>query len=369
MSKHKKYSHRKNILLLLLVLSSHIWADDPPEISVLSLDVPIWANGLNHAEWLLAGNKDNAKKIGFFNLSAKKSNMPTKPITQKEDDIGRTSRSLPLYLAERINVETGCNATNYIFVIKGAGPVLSVEEWSFEILKSIAIKNELDIVVFGHYEKDYLDLRSTLKIEAWDVKQEKKVFSIVEKTFFSETSGVAAKIPFYFQSELEEKGICQYTNSNKYPKPDPNILPQYLDGLGQLLAQTLADNEILPGSAIWGEAQMIEWYRSLWQDMPESDANRLMFAKGLIASKRYGGTVHKEYSVNFRNFLDLNFDTSDTLSKLSPLFYSEFGFESECISAKKKLSEVKGRYNEWLLRINCSSSNKSIQPIAKEAVD
>ena len=359
----------KNILLLLIVISSKIWAEEPPEISVLSLDVPIWANGLNNAEWLLAGNKGNTKKIGFFNLSARTSNMPKESITQREDDIGRTSRSLPLYLAERINVETECSATNYIFVVQGAGPILSGEEWDFEALKDIAIENNLDVVVFGHYEKDYLDLRSTLKIEAWDVKQEKNLFSILEQRLFSEPSGVAAKIPSSFQNELEGKNICQYTNSNKYPKPNSNILPQYLDGLGQLLAQTLADNEIVPGNTIWGEVQMIEWYRSLWKHMPESDANRLMFAKGLIASKRYGGTAHKEYSLNFRNFLESNFDINDTLSKLSPLFYSEFGFENECISAKKKLSEVKGKYNKWLLSITCSSSNKSIQPITKAAVD
>jgi len=359
----------KYILLLLLVLSLQTLADETPKVSVLSIDVPIWASGLNNAEWLLPERKEDAIKIGFFNLSAKKANMPKEPITQREDDIGRTSRSLPLYLAERINVETGCSATNYIFVVQGAGPVLSGEEWDFASLKDIAIENNLAIIVFGHYEKDYLDLRSTLKIEAWNVKDEKKIFSILEQSLFSEPSGVAAKIPPAFKHKLQSKSICKYTNSGTYPRPSPSILPPYLDGLGQLLAQTLADNEIVPGNTIWGEVQMIEWYRSLWQHMPESDANRLMFAKGLIASKRYGGAAHKEYSIQFRDFLESNFGVSDTLSKLSPLFYSEFGFKDECVRAKNKLLEVKGKYNKWLLNINCEASNKSIQPTAKAAAD
>jgi len=156
----------KYIPLLLLVLSLKILAGEAPNISALSLEVPIWANGLNNAKWLFSDGKEDSKKIGFFNLSARKANMPKEAITQREDDIGRTSRSLPLYLAERINVETDCSATNYIFVVQGAGPVLSGEEWGFESLKDIAIKNDLAIVVFGHYEKDYLDLRSTLKVEA-----------------------------------------------------------------------------------------------------------------------------------------------------------------------------------------------------------
>jgi len=147
------------------------------------------------------------------------------------------------------------------------------------------------------------------------------------------------------------------------------MLSPYLDGLGQLLAQTLADNEVVPGNTIWGEVQMIEWYRNLWQHMPESDANRLMFTKGLITSKRYGGTAHEQYSLNFRNFLESNFDVNDTLSRLSPLFYSEFGYENECTRAKKMLSGEKGKYKEWLINIDCSSSNKSIQPTAKAAAD
>jgi hypothetical protein len=359
----------KYIVLLLSVLSSLALADETPKISVLSVDVPIWASGLNNAEWLLPERKEGATKIGFFNLSAKKANMPKEPITQKEDDIGRTSRSLPLYLAERINVETGCSATNYIFVVQGVGPVLSGKESDFASLKDIAIENNLAIIVFGHYEKDYLDLRSTLKIEAWDVKDEKKMFSLLEQSLFSEPSGVAAKIPHAFRKKLQHKNICKYTNSAAYPRPGLNILPPYLDGLGQLLTQTLADNEVFQGSAIWGEVNMIEWYRSLWQHMPESDANRLMFAKGLIASKRYGGVAHKEYSNNFREFLKSNFSVSDTLSRLSPLFYSEFGFKDECTRAKKKLSEVKGKYNEWLLNINCEISNNLIQPTAKAAPD
>jgi hypothetical protein len=350
----------KYLLLLFFALSTPIVAEEAPEISVISLEVPVWASGLNNAEWLLSDSKGSSKKIGFFNLSARKSNMPKEAITQREDDIGRTSRSLPLYLAERINVETDCSAINYIFVVQGDGPVLSGEEWDFKSLKDIAIKHDLAIVVFGHYEKDYLDLRSTLEIEAWDVKEEKKIFSIREQSLFSEPSGVAAKIPSSFQNKLEDKSICKFTKSHKYPKPNPNILPPYLDGLGQLLAQTLADNEIVPGNTIWGEVQMIEWYRNLWQHMPESDANRLMFAKGLIASKRYGGTAHEQYSLNFRNFLESNFDASDTLSKLSPLFYSEFGFDNECVNAKQKLSAVKGKYNEWLINIDCSTSIKSI---------
>lgn len=359
----------KYIFLLLLVLSSQALADETPKISVLSLDVPIWASGLNNAEWLLPDRQEDATKIGFFNLSAKKTNMPKEPVTQKEDDIGRTSRSLPLYLAERINVETGCSAINYIFVVEGAGPVLSGGEWDFVSLKDIAIENNLDIIVFGHYEKDYLDLRSKLKIQVWDVKKEKEMFSIVEQTLFSEPSSVAAKIPPVFKEKLQSKSNCKYKNSDAYPSPNPNILPHYLDGLGQLLAQTLADNEIVPGNTIWGELQMIEWYRSLWQHMPESDANRLMFAKGLIASKRYGGKAHEEYSINFRDFLELNFGVHDTLSKLSPLFYSEFGFKDECARAKSRLSEIKGNYNKWLLSIDCETSNKSIHPTAKAAAD
>ena len=60
---------------------------------------------------------------------------------------------------------------------------------------------------------------------------------------------------------------------------------------------------------------------------------------------------------------------NDTLSKLSPLFYSGFELKDECVRAKNKLSEIKGKYNEWLLNKSCDTSNKLIQSTANAAAD
>jgi hypothetical protein len=345
------------LLFYFFIFSTSLKAEEIPEISTLTLDMPIWAVGFHDAKWLINSSKSNPKKIGFFNLSAKKSNMPKEPTTQKEDDLGRTSRSLPLYLAERINIETQCAAINYVFVAQGKGPIVSGESWDFNSFKELANTEKLDFIVFGHYEKDYLDLRSFLKLEVWDVKKEIEVFSIFEKSLFKEASSVAAKLPSSFQNILESKNICHFVDSKKYPKPKPDILAPYLDGLGQMLAQTLADNEVISGSSIWGEVQMIEWYRSLWQYMPESDANKLMFAKGIMTSKRYGGVAHKDYSKNFRDFMKSNFHKNDTLSKISPLFYSEFGFVKDCVAAKSELSGSSTAYNVWLSKVDCQPIN------------
>jgi hypothetical protein len=341
------------LLFCIFLFSTYLGAEEIPEVTTLTLDMPIWAVGFNDAKWLINASKSNTNKIGFFNLSAKKSNMPKEPITQKEDDLGRTSRSLPLYLAERINIETQCAAINYVFVAQGKGPIVSGERWNVESFKKLANDEQLDFIVFGHYEKDYFDLRSSLKLEVWDVKKEIELFSIVEKSLFKEASSVAAKLPSFFQNKIETKNICHYVDSKIYPKPRPDILAPYLDGLGQMLAQTLADNDVISGSSIWGEVQMIEWYRSLRQSMPESDANKLMFTKGIMTSKRYGGVAHKDYSKNFRDFLKSNFNKNDTLSKMSPLFYSEFGFVKDCIAAKNDLSGSSTEYKNWLSKIDC----------------
>jgi len=57
-------------------------------------------------------------------------------------------------------------------------------------------------------------------------------------------------------------------------------------------------------------------------------------------------------SKNFRDFMKANFNKYDTLSKISPLFYSEFGFVKDCLTAKRELSRSSTTYNIWLSKVD-----------------
>lgn len=340
-----------------MIIPSLTLAEKKPGISVLLLDRPVWASGLKDAKWLFQTSKKKYT-IAFFSLSMSKSNMPSKITTQKEDDTGRTTRSLPLYLAERVNVGSSCSAVNYIFVIKGAGPVVSKRPWEFHTLVRVLGKDMPDFIVFGHYNQDYFNQRSIVTIELWSVKKKSKLFQLKKTSLFSGPSNVAAKVPDLFQEKLEKNKLCAFSRSARYPKPTPKLLPAYLDGLGQLLMQTLADNNVIPASSIWGEENMLAWYRHLWKYMPQSDASKLMFARGIITSKRYGGNAHKTYSPIMRKYLLSEADKGNVLVRLSPLYYAEFGYVKDCKRVKSQLQVGSKVYLKWLDKIDCQSFNK-----------
>jgi hypothetical protein len=69
------------------------------EINTLALTQPVWQYGLCNADWLFGQKPQEANTVGFFVLS-KIDDDPTPSESQREDDLGRLTRAIPLYLAE-----------------------------------------------------------------------------------------------------------------------------------------------------------------------------------------------------------------------------------------------------------------------------
>lgn len=277
------------LLAFLLMLPVAYAVADEPKVANMYLDRPIWALGLHDAKWLVPKDSGNKSPVfAFFSFSSQKTNMPDKPIEQREDNTGRTTRSLPLYLAERINVETNCRAENHVFVVKNSGPVVSGQEWDIEPLMALFKSNPPDYFVTGHIVQDYLDLRSTITLKIWGVKGKKELIKLTETRLFSEAVNVASKLPSRFSTYVGTQGLCSFQSSSTYPAPSEQLLSPYLDALGQLLIQSLAENKVVPPESIWGDL-------TLRKHMPLSDAPKLMYVRGVLASVDYGGATKQKF--------------------------------------------------------------------------
>ena len=360
----KRYMPTKimnKLLAFLLMLPVAYAAADEPEVANMYLDRPIWALGLHDAKWLVPKNPGSKSPIfAFFSFSSQKTNMPDKPTEQREDNTGRTTRSLPLYLAERINVETNCRAENHVFVVKNSGPVVSGQEWDIKTLMGLFKSNPPDYFVTGHIVQDYLDLRSTITLKIWDVKGKKELIELTEARLFSEAVNVASKLPSRFSTYVGTKGLCSFQSSSIYPAPSEQLLSPYLDALGQLLIQSLAENKVVPPESIWGEEDMLNWYLTLRKHMPFSDAPKLMYVRGVLASVDYGGATKQKYVPGLIEELKTS-RVDDVLFKLSPLVYAKLKDHASC--EKKKLSlkrTATGIYRDWLNTIDCKAYNKSL---------
>ena len=351
----------KSIIFFLLFFVPISNSDDEiPKITSVYLDRPIWALGLEDANWLLPSRDDKTTiEIALFSFSGiKKKDKLKEPKIQPTGSLGRTTRSLPLFLGERINIETSCQASNYLFVVENVGSVLAGVPYEIEDLLKVFGENKPDYIVTGHIVQDYFDYRTNVELEFWDVKTKKIIFKLNKSKLFNDPVDAAAILPKNFFSELKNKNICQFHNKYKtnYPAPMNNLVSHYMDGLGQLFAQTIAENKLVDPNSLYGEDDMLDWYLTLWEHMPNSDATKLIFFKGILSSIKYGGEAHKKYIPQLKNYIEFNNNQKDVITLLSPLLYSKMGNESECKIMKKKLLEKDSEeYKKWLNSINCNT--------------
>lgn len=352
----------KIIIIFTALIPVLCMADDIPEVRDINLDRPVWALNMNDAKWLVP-NKEltDSNKFAFFSFSNEKTNMSDKPIEQREDNSGRTTRSLPLYLAERINLDTDCSAENHVFVVKNFGPVVSGKEWDIETLSGLFKEEIPRYFVTGHIKQDYLDLRSKITVKVWDSKLKREIINISNSSLFSESQDTASALPMKFLGAIKKDGLCKFSPSIKYPAPSKKLLAPYLDALGQLLVQTLAENKVVPAESIWGEEDMLNWYLTLWEHQPESDAPKLMYIRGVLASLDYGGIGKEKFVPGLREYLRKSEGNNDVLQMLSPYIYSKLKNSVACEMQLKELKKkAAGSYASWLNSLECKTYNESL---------
>lgn len=345
--------HSLKIGFLAILFTGHSMAFDLKDIETISLDRPIWTLGLENAAWLTPKKIENPTSIAVLSFSAEMKGIPEGGQEEKEDDLGRTTRALPLYLSERINLETQCLAINYIPVLKKIGPVVSGVRTDGPSLAS-AFKEKHKYIVTGHFEKDNLNLSNKLSIYLYDVSSAKELPLVeITKLWKSETD-IAAIVADEFFIKLNDAGICTFLPPpEQFPRPPKQYTREYMVGLGQLFMQTLVQNEYLPKEALWGEDNMLNWYVSLGKVMPGAATPELMHIRGVLASFEYGTDAYKSHfsalSVHLASLSDLN----DPVNRISPIFFYKFGEWKTFQSKKRLLGNIKDeRYQKWLKKFS-----------------
>lgn len=336
-----------------LLFASSSMAFDSKDIVTVQLDRPVWALGLGDATWLMPEKAPNSPSFAILSFSAEMRGVPKEGQEQKEDDIGRTSRALPLYLAERINLETACLSVNYNPVLKGSGPVVSGERTDGNSISSV-FKGKHAFIVTGHFEKDYLNLSNKLTIYLYDTLSAKERPLVEITSIFQSQSDMASKAADEFFTKLGDAGICSFRAPQKqFPRPPKEFAKEYMDGLGQLFMQTLVQNDYVSKSSLWGEDNMLNWYVSLGKVMPEAATPRLMHLRGVLASFSYGTEAYKSHISGLSEYLMRLNDTNDPINRISPIFFHKVGMVKAFETKKRSLEKIKDEgYRRWLKRIS-----------------
>lgn len=138
-----------------------------------------------------------------------------------------------------------------------------------------------------------------------------------------------------------------------YKTPRAGTTVEYLSALGQLLMQSLVDNNLIKTESIWGERNMLNWYLNLALTDVDNPIPKIMLVSGLGKSKSYGSEIYKELKEEVIKLLVNDKLEVSPSTNMLPFVYKLFDMESEFNSLKNKLLETKydDKYKEWLLSL------------------
>ncbi len=272
-----------------------------PPMEMCSLSKPIWHYSLGDIKCLKTPNKDDADvKIGILVYSNTHEKMGLEAHLEKETNIGRLTRSLPLFLHEIFHYDTDYQAITFLPVIQGVGPVVSGSEWSDDMLIQLAKAEGLNWIVTGNVtiSDDVLCIASKL-INVFDNTTES-----MKDTMQLSNMGVplmehVLKV-FHYITKLQ----LIHKNSFGYCIPKAEYLLEYLNTLGQSLTQTLIVNGIASYEKMYGERNIMNDYVMCCLHMPSIPQLPVILASGLVKSKAYRSTVYLEFKEQALTLID-----------------------------------------------------------------
>lgn len=323
---------------------------DSLKITTLALSQPIWQYGLRNADWLFTQKPEEAPEVGFFALS-KIMDGSEHAESQREDDLGRFSRAIPLYLAEAAHYWSDYAATTYILVVDSGGPVVTGGESDGNALFDI-VPAGMKYFVTGEIgctgEGDAAQWQ--LLLHLWDCTQRTKLASESGKGNTKELGSVILDLE---KSLLAHMGLTREQPLDMfYQHPTAEVMPVYLTELGQAFMLTLVANEHMPKSAMWGERAMLDWPLNMALHWPTAEVPKLMYISGLGKALDYQSDVLFEYKERSLQLLREADQDNSTAARLAPLIWKAFGMAAEQDIHRKALSAETGpQYRAWLERV------------------
>lgn len=320
------------------------------EISTLALARPIWHYGLRNADWLFTPKPEGAKEIGFFALSMTM-DRSAGPESQREDDMGRLTRAIPLYLAEAAHYWTDYSASCYFQIVEGGGPVVTGSETDGNALFDIVPRGMMYFVTGAIGSSGTgQDLRRDISLSLWNCATRTR--DAVERG-----KAVEAEFGALIHS-LEERLLARVGMKREQPldgfylHPTAEVLPVYLSGLGQAFTLTLAASKHTAASGMWGERIMLEWPLNMALQWPTVEVPKLMYISGLAKAVDYKSQVLPEYKERSLQLLRESERADSPAARLAPVVWKAFDMQEELQAYVGSLpADTTPAYKAWIERV------------------
>lgn len=323
---------------------------DSLQVSTLTLSQPVWHYGLRDAGWLFVEKAQDAPAVGFFALSKSTDNIEAAE-SQREDDLGRFTRAIPLYLAEAAHYWTDYRASSYFQVVEGGGPVVSGTAADGEALFDM-VPDAMRYFVTGDIgcSGAGVDAAWRLTLNVWDCRS---------RTQLASESGVASRAGLGALVQQLELRVLAHVGLPRtkpidafYTRPTAATMAPYLDQLGQAFMLTLVAMGAMPTSAMWGERAMLDWPLNMALASPAEQVPVIMYLSGLGKALDYRSEVLPEYKERTLQLLQDSNAINSAATRLAPLAWRVFGMRREFDAhLRQQPADADPAYLQWLERV------------------
>ncbi|MDS0524588.1 hypothetical protein NNC19_02785 [Clostridium sp. SHJSY1] len=316
--------------------------DGDVKVNLIVLDSPIWYYQLNDPEWLIR-KKETVEKIGlipYVDLTKKENGEHE---VQAEDGIGTLTRTIPLYIGERISFSTNYDENFVIPFAENFGPIVTNKEYNQEALKEISKKIGCDRLITGS-----LTLKNTTLIVRnyiYDTKTdsiETIIYDLDEECFGEDLNDMVKDVVIDHLGNTSDE-------ASYYEHPSNEEIPAYISALGQQLTQTFIANRYLKREALWGEKDILSWYFNMALKNPKSEVAKIMIASGVTKSKEYGSNLYLEIKEQVVGIFETHKEEKYA-KRLLPLIYKVYEMNDEFEAIKEKLlsEENDEKFIKWI---------------------
>jgi tetratricopeptide (TPR) repeat protein len=265
-------------------------------VSLLSIVGPLWMRDGSPFTTLLPAKRSDSKRIAIFGSTALREKASEKPELQLSDSIGRLSRSVPLILAELIQLTSDAVGLALIPWAQGQGFALFGHPYDDADLCEISSKGEdvpdyiISVIIDATLPAWKINLRLVRRVDG-----ERLAETSVE-TNADNPGSVIERLPEALIRLLTmDAGVSMILPPNWYQLPIGHHGSDYLLRIEQLLCITCKNLDFLEGGGLYGEREILDGILQLCVNQPQNPPIRMLFAQMMRQMKKVRPEILSEY--------------------------------------------------------------------------
>jgi tetratricopeptide (TPR) repeat protein len=326
--------------------------DTAPQVELRQLDLPPWLLAMRDMGWAAPDMRDRTVRVLLLPLSATGDAGDSEARKGREDERGRISRALPLFLLEQAVFRSELAPTAIIPVVGGGGLVLFGQPWSDDELRRFG--EGYDYVVEGEVSEGADGFTV-----AWRAHPlaDMSVCLTLERTFAADDFGEAAlHLAETMLDALARKSATVVQPRGQYYAPPAEYATQYLSALAQTLVLTLLNG---PGDRekLFGERNIYNWMQNLALASPDNEAAQIMYFTALAKGRRAGSPIVDEFELPATERIRSLANDGRYAARMAPLLAATFPDNIEM----RRLAAAQARpddpsYEAWRAKLGVSLS-------------